>query len=296
MNVRLALPALAAMFWPLTGCGTNPVESGSGPAKLPVAATPVAPPARSPLPSNPPTGPAGPAMKALQKAAAASRHALVFLQAGDDEPTRVARAKFEAAAAKLGDRADRVVLDRSAGTDAELVARYKLTAAPAPLVLVVAPNGAVTGGMKADEVSSDKLANLLASPAKQTCLKALQDRKLVLLCVQNSSTPAGDAALAGVNAFKTDARFAASTEQVTVDPANASERDFLAELQVPPAPPEAVTVFLAPPGVMLGVFTGATTSSTFEVALAKAMSGGCGSGSGCGPGSKGCAPGSAGCR
>lgn len=287
--------ALLASLGAMPGCLTSPPESAAPVGRATAPARPVEPP-RSMAPVSASTGPAGPAMQALKKAALANRHLLVFMYARDDEATRAGRTKFDVEAAKLAGQADRVVLDRAAGADAELVARYSLRTAPTPLILMFAPNGAVTGGFRAADVTAEKLTKMLASPAKQRCLSALQERKLVLLCVQNATTPSAGEARVGAEAFKADARFGDSTELVTVDPADASERDFLAELKVPEEPSRARTVFLAPPGVMLGVFEGATTASTFEMALAKATSGGCGSGSsGCGPGSAGCGPASAGC-
>ena len=49
-----------------------------------------------------------------------------------------------------------------------------------PLVLVFAPNGAITGGLVGPQVTEEALQNAIASPCMQKCLKALQEGKLRL--------------------------------------------------------------------------------------------------------------------
>ena len=61
-----------------------------------------------------------------------------------------------------------------------------------PLVLAVAPNGAVTGGFPTT-FEKQQLVDAIATPSTQKCLKALQDGKLVFLCVQNGETKSNDA-------------------------------------------------------------------------------------------------------
>jgi len=95
----------------------------------------------------------------------------------------------------------------------------------------------------------------------------------------------------GVRDFKADSRFAPATEIVMLDPADAAEAEFLNDLQLDPKNKEAATVFLAPPGVPIAIYEGATSKDELVATLHKASSacgpGGCGPG-GCGPG--GCAP------
>ena len=60
-----------------------------------------------------------------------------------------------------------------------------------PLVLAVAPNGAITGGFPLKLTEQD-VAGAFVSPGTAGCLKAMQARKLVLLCV----LPAGETQIA----------------------------------------------------------------------------------------------------
>jgi len=166
----------------------------------------------------------------------------------------------------------------------EFVQKYGLANAPMPLVLAFAPNGAITGGFPATQLTEQRLQDALVSSGMQKCLKALQEGKLVLVCVQNGSTKSNDAALQGVNDFKADAKFAKVTEIVKIDPTVAAEQKFLSQLKIDPKATEATTAVLAPPGRVLATFNGATEKKTMEAALQKASSG-------CGPGaSSGCCP------
>jgi hypothetical protein len=184
--------------------------------------------------------------------------------------------------AKMTGTAQWVAVNRGDPAEKGLVDKYRLSGAPMPLVLVVAPNGAITSGLVGPQVTNEALQNSLASPCMQKCLKAVQDGKLVFLCAQNKATKANDAALKGVNDFKADARFAEFTEIVQVDPTDAAEGKFLSQLQVAPKTEDAVTAFLAPPGAVVAKYKGATDKNTLVTAIMAASSGGCGP-SGCGP-------------
>jgi hypothetical protein len=154
-----------------------------------------------------------------------------------------------------------------------------------PLVLALAPNGAVTGGFPGQFDEQD-LLGAFASPCTEQCMKRLQEGKLVLLCVQNADTESNDAALKGVRDFKADERFGHATAIVTLDPTDPAEFEFLADLQIDPNSPEANTVFLVPPGAPIAMFQGATSKEELIANLERASTA-CGPG-GCGPG--GCGP------
>ena len=150
-----------------------------------------------------------------------------------------------------------------------------------PLVLALAPNGAITGGFPG-KFEEKQLLAAFASPATERCMKSLQDGKLVFLCIQNAKTKSNDAAMKGVNDFKADERFGHATTVITLDPTDKKEAAFLADLQVAPEITEATTVFLVPPGRPVAKYDGATDKQTLVDTLGKASTG-------CGPG--GCCPG-----
>jgi hypothetical protein len=164
-----------------------------------------------------------------------------------------------------------------------VVNQLNVSRAPLPLVLGVAPNGAITGGF-VQKPTPAQLAQAIVSPALGRCLKAVQDRKLVLLCVH----PAGRSLPTGVVEFQADPQYHAHTVVVTVDPTNPIEAPTLARFQVGPVSDSQVTLFLVPPGSVLGRFDGNVTREQLATKLQSAQAGCCPGGK-CGPG--GCCPG-----
>lgn len=219
---------------------------------------------------------------AIDAAAAAEKYIFLFLYRAEDEATQAARQTLDAAMEKFGDRATSAAVDITDPQERALVAKYQLYRSPMPLVLAVAPTGAVTRSFPV-RFTEAQLETAFVGPGMQKCLKALQERKMAFLCIQNGTTQHNDEALRGVRAFAADAQYARSTEIITVDPTDAAEADLLKQFKVDPNTDEAVTVFLAPPGTMVGTYTGETRKDVL-VAAAKTAAKGCDPKSGC------CAP------
>ncbi|MBI4580089.1 MAG: hypothetical protein HY718_10335, partial [Planctomycetes bacterium] len=187
-------------------------------------------PANAKSPTTKPTNESGAnnVVAALRQAADAKKHLFVFVYEKDDEQTREGRKTFDTAVGELGDAVQWIAIERTAPAEREFVEKYGLKAAPMPLALSFAPNGAIIGGFLGARLTEQQLVDALASPGMQACLKALQDRKLVFLCAQNGTTKSNDTAMKGVDEFKGDARFTQFTEIVKVDPSDAAEKKFLA--------------------------------------------------------------------
>lgn len=244
-------------------------------------------PTGQPTPAAMPTlvkAPQGGAAIAMAQAAHANKYLFLFFYRAQDEPTQAARKTFDAAMAKLADRATSAVVNVTDQQEQTLVVKYRLNRAPMPFVLVVAPNGAVVRGYRS-AFSEAQLMSSFASPGQEAALKSLQDGKMTFLCVQNADTAHDAEAMKGVNEFKSDSKYAATTEVITIDPADAAEAEFLRNLGVDPKTPEAVTVLLAPPGKPVGTFKGATDktvllasvqSATKPKACCPGKKGGCG--------------------
>jgi hypothetical protein len=223
---------------------------------------------------------------AMQQAAQAGKYLFALFWKEEDSQTAAMRSVLHEAMKELADRANSVEVNVRAASEKAIVDEFGLDRAPMPLILAIAPNGAITGGFPT-EARKEDLAEAFATPCTERCMKHLQDGKLVLLCVQNEKTESNDKAMQGVRDFQTDARFASATEIVMLDPADAAETGFLTDLQIRSDTESAVTVFLAPPGSPLAMFEGATTKDQLVETLQKASSGCCPGGS-CGPG--GCPP------
>jgi hypothetical protein len=131
--------------------------------------------------------------------------------------------------------------------------------------------------------TEEQLKTAFVSPGMQKCLKALQDRKMAFLCVQNGTTQHNAEALQGVRDFAADPQYAKTTEIITIDPTDTAEESLLKQFKVDPKTEEAVTVFLAPPGATVATYTGETKKDVL-MAAAKTAAKGCDPKSGC------CAP------
>jgi len=222
-------------------------------------------------------------MSALRRAADGKQYLFAFVYEQEDEETRAARKQFEAAVAKVTPAAKSVRVDRSLPEEKEMVEKFGLQTAPVPIVLAIAPNGAVTGSIKAGELSEERLQAAVSSPGLQAILKAVQEGRLVLVCLQNAQTKDNDAAMTGVKEIKADEQFSDWTEVIKVDPRDPKEARLMAQLKVEPATKKAATVVVAPPGVMVTRMDGATTKKSLKAALQKAAEGCSGSPGCCSP-------------
>jgi hypothetical protein len=228
----------------------------------------------------------GPGMAAITEAARAKKYLFVFFWKEENGQTVAMKAVFEEAMKKTTDRAQSAIVRITDPAEKGIVAKFDLGRAPMPLVLAMAPNGAITGGFPT-KFEAQQLLDAFATPVTEKVMKQVQDNKLVFVCVQNDKTKSNDAAMQGVRDFKADARFASATEIVMLDPADSAEASFLADLKIDPKTEEAMTVFLAPPGSAIAEYKGATDKAELAATLQKASSGSCAGGS-CGPG--GCPP------
>src|SRR5262249_32211306 len=149
---------------------------------------------------------------------------------------------FDQAMQKLGDRARSTKILATDPAEKPVIDKFNLKRSPMPFVLAVAPNGAVTGGFMT--FTEKQLIDSIASKGAADCLKALQDRKLVLLCLQNDKTMHNEAALKGARDFKADPRFAQATEIVLINPADQNESKFLSQLSLDRPSSEARTVLI----------------------------------------------------
>jgi hypothetical protein len=265
----------------IVGCNSStPAEADvRDPAQVATDETPAAEPEKT-----------GGGMAAVQKAADAEKYLFALFRTEEDSQTTAMRAVLEEVMKEVADKADSVEVNLTESAEKAIVDKFGLDRAPMPLVLALAPNGAITGGFPS-EVDKQTLLDAFASPATEKCMKQLQDNKLVFVCVQNGNTKLNDEALKGVRDFQADARFSQATELVMLDPTEEAEVGFLKDLRIDPTTDTAVTVFLAPPGVPVAMYEGATSKDELVATLEKASSacgpGGCGPG-GCGPG--GCPP------
>jgi hypothetical protein len=179
---------------------------------------------------------------------------------------------------KQAGKAELVMADALAATSKDILKKYGIDPArmPMPLLMTIAPNGAVTG-MFAAAPDEQKLAGAILSEKASQCVKALQDGKIVMLCIQGPSTIDKEKAMAGVDALLADKTYTNVAGKVVMDPDEPGDKGFIGQFNTRMTTNEAVTIVLAPPGKIAATFKG----STSKAALAKAVAS---CGSSCAPG------------
>ena len=225
-------------------------------------------------------------MAAMDMAARTNKYLFVFFWNNQDPQTDAMHEVFQGAMGKMTDRADGIAINVADAVEKPLVDKFGVSRAPMPFVLAIAPNGAATRGFP-KRLEEGQLQQAFVSPCTAKCMKAIQDRHLILLCVQNGKTQFNREAMQGVADFKADPNYAQATEIVTLNPTDSGEVSFLKALQVDPQTPSAVTLLVTPPGAPVARFVGAVTKTEIVAKLAAAQSGSCPGGK-CGPG--GCGP------
>jgi len=188
---------------------------------------------------------------------------------GTNGLTKQRRTVFDGAVAQIRDRAESLIIRVDDPSETAIVDRFKVRSAPMPFVFVVAPNGAVVHSYQR-AFSEKQLLGSFVSSGMATALKSLQDGRMTFLCIQNGSTRFDTEAMKGVNEFRNDPKYSATTKVIKIDPRDAAEAPFLKKLKVDPKTPVAVTVLLAPPGNIVGTFKGATKKKILLASLKNA--------------------------
>lgn len=229
---------------------------------------------------------ASPTVAAMEKAAKADKYLFIFFFSGEDANTSAMKGVFETAMAKMTDRADAIAVSVADPAEKPIVDKFSVRGAPMPMVLAIAPTGAPTRAFP-KRFQEAQLQEAFVSPGTAKCMKAIMDRHLLLICVQNGKTQFNQEATQGVEAFKADPQYAKVTEVVKLNPADKAEQSFLKALEVDPQTTTAITLLVTPPGAPVAAFQGAVTKEEIAAKLASAQSGCCPGGK-CGPG--GCGP------
>ena len=224
---------------------------------------------------------------AIDRASAARKYVFLFFWRDKTPRTDKAWSVLQPAVANMADSAEVVSIQITDPAEKQVVDKYGVTRAPMPLVLAVAPCGAITKAFT-KTFDENQLRTAFVSPCMQHCLKALQSRKLVLACVVDQAKPQDPVTVPkGVEDFRADAKFGPATEIILVNARDQGEAALLRDFQVDPRAQKPVIVFLAPPGSMIGKFDGTATKQQLLAKLVSAQSNPCAGGK-CGPG--GCGP------
>jgi hypothetical protein len=165
-------------------------------------------------------------------------------------------------------------------SEKEIVDKYGIKPGNLPLVLVIAPNGVVTGGHPSNVSSEQLKVSVNVSDLMLKVLKPLQEQKVALVALQNQSTKFNAESWQGVNEFANDPQYKQFVEAVKADPLSAGSLDFVKQCQLMVPVTQATVVILMPPGRIGKILTGKLTKADVLAALG-ACATGCAPGGAC---------------
>jgi len=207
------------------------------------------------------------AQDVLHKAAQQMKYTFIVFYKQDDAATQTMAQTVKDGVAKRSDWATLTFVQMTNPADKAIVERFGVSRAPAPLTVAVAPNGAVTG-VFVKTISDDRIASSFVTRTKAECMKSLQQGKMVLVCL-NPRQPATYPQ--AVQDFQADPQFKDRIAVVSMQANDPNEASFVTEMQLTAAEASnSTTVFLAPPGVLVGKFGENATQQQMASELHKA--------------------------
>jgi len=175
-----------------------------------------------------------------------------------------------------------IEMNRADTGNSYFVAQYGLAGAPVPLILLIASNGVVAGGLPAEKAQPEMLVKMIPSPKKAEVLQALSEGKAVFLVASRKSMAnrekVSDTCKSACNQMNNRAAL------VSIDMDDKKENSFLAQLRVNALSAEPMTSVINPQGQVTATFSGPVEVKSIMEATAKKAGGCCPGGSqkGCG--------------
>ena len=177
-----------------------------------------------------------------------------------------------------------IELNRVDQANADLVAKYRLTAAPVPLILVIAHNGAIAGGLPASSLTAEQLVKMVPTAKKAEVLKAVQDGQSVLITAASKKMPKETSMSSACAAACGQMQGKCTSIKININ--DEDELPFLNELKINPQSTDPVTVVINAQGQVTGSFAGGVEVGNLVQAATKKAGGCCPGGSSsssCGP-------------
>lgn len=176
-----------------------------------------------------------------------------------------------------------VQLDRNDAANSQLVAEWRLTGAPLPLVLVVSPKGQLTGGMVLAQATAENLAALIPSPKLEEVYASIAAQKPAVVVFTKKSL--ADRAEVLKESKEAVTKLKNNAVLVEVDMDDSKEVNFMNQLQIDKSSLVSTTLVINAQGQVAGTSTGVPDATKLASAATAPVKSGCGPG--CGP--AGCA-------
>lgn len=208
---------------------------------------------------------------------------VVFLAVTDGSKMIMEAKDMAAKAQKKYPKSEVITLDRTDKANAALVTKYGMSGAPMPLILVMAPNGVIGGGLQLKDATAEELVGLIPTKKQAIALLAFSESKPAFIVLYKKSMKDKAQAMAECN--KAAAGLSGKAVVVDVDLDDKSEAEFLSLLKPEmTATTSHVLVFNAK-GQFSDEFKTPVQSAKLVTSARKVAKGGCCPG---GSGSSGC--------
>lgn len=200
----------------------------------------------------------------LDNNAAQQKYTFLLFYREDNQATRAMAQSLQTGLSQRSDQASVCYVPVTDPAEQVVVKRFGVARAPLPFTLAVAPNGAVTA-LISQKITDAQIASAFVTAGMADCMKAMQDRKLVIVCVHTSARSQTPAAVVD---FQADPEFKDRLRVISVQSNDQSEAPFLKQMEIVPASLKGSTVvFLAPPAVLVGKFPSSATKAELAAAL-----------------------------
>jgi hypothetical protein len=229
------------------GLAQSKVEEGPRVAAMPANRAPAAPVANSSDPAGEP-----------------ARFRFILFWNENNPQTQQISQTLSVAATRQPGRFDWTSVNVRDAASQILVEQYQVSRAPMPLVVCVAPNGAITGAY-VRQFNDAAVERSLVTPAMADVTKALQEKKIILLHIK----PVAESPLpVGAVEFAAEPDFHARTTVIDLVLTDPAEKRFLTDMKVTPADVrESMVVVMAPPAVLVGKFAANVTKDQIAAQL-----------------------------
>jgi hypothetical protein len=208
-----------------------------------------------------------PTQRVLDQSAEDGKFTFLVFYKTDNAAAREMLKTAKDGAAKRGDKAVVAFVNVADPAEKVLVEKFDVARSPMPLTLALAPNLAVTG-IFAKDLTDEHIEAAIVTPTMTRCMKALQEQKLVFVCLQTGPKVATPAV---VQSMQLDPEFSPRVVIVPMQLNDPEETRFLQQMQVDPKQVKApLAALLAPPGVLIGKYDGAAKKDEVIGALHQA--------------------------
>ncbi|MFZ4548961.1 MAG: hypothetical protein ACOYN4_16040 [Bacteroidales bacterium] len=211
----------------------------------------------------------------------------VFLIVTDGSKMLTEVKEMAGKAQKKYSKSEVITLDRTDKANAALVTKYGLSGAPLPLILVIAQNGVVGGGLQLKDATPEELVGLVPTKKQAQALLAFSEGKSAFIVLYKKTMKDKVAAIAECN--KAVKGIGGKGVVVEVDLDDKSEAEFLGLLKPEMAAAETHVLVFNGKGQFNDEFKAPVQSATLVTSSRKVAKSGCAPGA-CGAGTSGCGP------